>query len=103
MRLTCTAAAYARREVGAALLRGALTRQSCEACGRAATHAHHDDYSKPLAVRWLCHSHHALWHARNGAGANRDTVVRLAERSKRCVECRAHGHSRNSCPQRKVA
>lgn len=24
---------------------------------------HHDDYSKPLEIRWLCRKHHALLHA----------------------------------------
>lgn len=46
---------------------GKLIRQSCEVCfeekgieGREEeSHAHHDDYSKPLDVRWLCSSHHA--------------------------------------------
>jgi hypothetical protein len=31
-------------------------------CGNAATHAHHDDYSKPLEVRWLCRAHHSEHH-----------------------------------------
>lgn len=28
--------------------------------------AHHDDYSKPLEVRWLCPSHHKLHHLNVG-------------------------------------
>jgi hypothetical protein len=26
---------------------------------------HHDDYSKPLDVRWFCRRHHLLHHAPN--------------------------------------
>lgn len=37
---------------------------ACEECGRSG-YAHHDDYTKPLKLRWLCGSHHALWHKRN--------------------------------------
>jgi hypothetical protein len=39
-----------------------LTRQPCEVCGRTDSHAHHDDYSKPLDVRWLCPPHHREVH-----------------------------------------
>lgn len=45
-----------------ALQTGKLVRQPCEVCGTKAQ-AHHDDYSKPLEVRWLCARHHAQHHA----------------------------------------
>lgn len=51
----------ARRIVGNAIRDGKLLRQPCEKCGKKAQ-AHHDDYSRPLAVRWLCPSHHAEHH-----------------------------------------
>lgn len=43
---------------------GRLIRQPCEVCGSTAQ-AHHDDYGKPLDVRWLCTTHHAEWHKHN--------------------------------------
>lgn len=39
-----------------------LERKPCEACGAERAEAHHDDYSKPLSVRWLCKRHHAEHH-----------------------------------------
>ena len=55
----------ARQECRDAVRRGVLTRQPCEVCGEVKTHAHHDDYGKPLDVRWLCATHHAEWHKHN--------------------------------------
>ncbi len=39
-----------------------IIKQSCEICGNKDGQAHHDDYRKPLELRWLCRSHHALFH-----------------------------------------
>lgn len=41
---------------------GKLVRLPCEMCGNPKTQAHHDDYSKPLDVRWLCHRCHWTVH-----------------------------------------
>ena len=47
-----------------------LVQRPCEYCGDVKTVAHHDDYSKPLVVRWLCNFHHKQWHTSNGEGLN---------------------------------
>lgn len=62
----------ARATVHAAIKRGELVRPAtCEECGgpgreyrdgRAGIHAHHDDYAKPLEVRWLCGNCHDTVH-----------------------------------------
>lgn len=52
----------ARRAVANALTRGRLERQPCEVCGDAESQAHHEDYRKPLEVRWLCRIHHGMVH-----------------------------------------
>jgi hypothetical protein len=57
--------ARARWLIQQRLARGTLTRQPCEVCGDPKTDAHHDDYSKPLDVRWLCRAHHAELHRRS--------------------------------------
>lgn len=46
-----------------------LFAEPCEICGGKA-HAHHDDYAKPLNVRWLCAEHHRQWHAKHGESLN---------------------------------
>lgn len=43
---------------------GILIRQPCEVCGSLTVQKHHDDYTKPLHVRWLCGFHHSRLHTR---------------------------------------
>lgn len=53
--------ANARSYANVYLKRGWLTRLGCEVCGKTAQ-MHHEDYSQPLQVRWLCRSHHLAEH-----------------------------------------
>ena len=42
---------------------GILKKQPCEVCeSDHRTHKHHDDYDKPLEVRWLCSKCHTAHH-----------------------------------------
>lgn len=60
----------AHKAVQNALKAGKLTKAPCEECGSKLTVAHHDDYAKPLDVRWLCKICHSQWHEANGPGLN---------------------------------
>ena len=59
---TTPKAHLAYRAVALAIKSGELRKQPCEVCGAGGI-AHHDDYDKPLNVRWLCNSHHMQLHA----------------------------------------
>lgn len=52
----------AHRQVATAIEKGMLTKKPCEVCGSLKVHAHHEDYSKPLEIIWLCQKHHAKAH-----------------------------------------
>lgn len=52
--------------------RGLLVPKPCEDCGDPGVEKHHDDYSKPLEVRWFCRRCHLLRHT---ARAARDRVL----------------------------
>ena len=52
----------AHNAVARAIKSGELQRCSCEQCGNEKSVAHHDDYDKPLQVRWLCQICHMRLH-----------------------------------------
>lgn len=57
--------------VARAITSGKLFREPCCVCGKQEpVVAHHDDYAKPLNVRWMCQAHHLQWHAEHGQGLN---------------------------------
>ena len=44
------------------LKRGLVKKEKCLKCGNKNSQAHHEDYSKPLKVKWLCAKCHAFRH-----------------------------------------
>lgn len=47
---------------------GKLKKQPCQVCGTwKRVQKHHEDYSKPLDVQWLCPKHHAEAHRKMAA------------------------------------
>jgi hypothetical protein len=45
-----------------AIREGLLVRLPCIVCNNSESCGHHEDYSKPLEVTWLCHKHHMELH-----------------------------------------
>jgi ribosomal protein S27AE len=57
--------------VARAIRNGKLFSEPCCKCGSTESmHAHHDDYLKPMNVRWMCAGCHSQWHKLNGEGLN---------------------------------
>lgn len=98
----------------AALSKGEMVRKPCEACGTEPAEAHHDDYSKPLAVRWLCRKHHAehhalerkrhgskynsrplLSHCKRGHALTPENILNNSDGKRRCRTCRRWRARRN--------
>ena len=52
----------ARNDLARAIIAGGVIIKNCYVCGKSADEAHHEDYSKPLDVIWLCTKHHKEYH-----------------------------------------
>lgn len=52
----------ARTAVNNAIRDGRLSKGVCEVCGSSNTQAHHEDYTKPLDIIWLCFPCHKKAH-----------------------------------------
>lgn len=52
----------AHRKLSNAIRGGRVLKKPCEICGEMDSQGHHEDYSRPLDVVWLCALHHALRH-----------------------------------------
>lgn len=52
----------ARKAANRAKKVGKLVQQACVVCGDPETEMHHEDYTKPLDVVWLCKKHHEHTH-----------------------------------------
>lgn len=52
----------ARAKIRHLISDGRLIRMPCEVCGEIKSQAHHEDYSRPLDVKWLCQKHHMEEH-----------------------------------------
>ena len=57
---------WAHAALRSAIRKGLISRGCCEVCGAEDTDGHHDDYDRPMAVRWLCRLHHRAVHAKGG-------------------------------------
>lgn len=59
-------ARWAHVALQSAINRGLIERQPCAVCGAEPADGHHDDYDRPMLVRWLCRRHHRAEHRGGG-------------------------------------
>lgn len=52
----------ARYTLRYAVKKGTVQKLPCRVCGKHNSQGHHEDYTKPLDVTWLCQQHHSDRH-----------------------------------------
>jgi len=57
---------FARSHARIAVRRGQIQKKPCETCGSEKVEIHHENYDKPLQVRWLCRKCHLAEHKSAG-------------------------------------
>jgi hypothetical protein len=75
----------------AAIRKGEVRRQPCQRCGSTVrVHGHHEDYTRPLDVIWLCHPCHGLEHRKThcarGHELTPDNLI-IKGKNRTCREC----------------
>lgn len=95
-----------REQCAYAIKVGKLVRLPCEKCGSPKSEAHHEDYSKPLVVKWLCRRHHGEVHRKShcikGHALAGENVVITKFGSRQCRQCH-RDHGRNQSRLRRAA
>jgi hypothetical protein len=52
----------AQTALGNAVRDGRVKKWPCFVCGEEKSQGHHEDYSRPFDVMWMCAAHHSMWH-----------------------------------------
>jgi hypothetical protein len=60
-----------RNKLTVAIRAGRIKREPCIVCKSEKSQAHHDDYTKPYEVKWLCALHHTEYHRNNTENINK--------------------------------
>lgn len=94
----------ARKALNHAVAAGRVIREACCSCGNSKAQAHHEDYSRPLDVVWLCARCHSRLHNQKhpltkmcvSCGTEFTPAPTKRERAKTCsAKCRAIAISRS--------
>lgn len=81
------------------LRRGRITKKPCEKCGSTyKLQMHHDDYDKPLDIKWLCKDCHLEIH--NKLVVTEPSERQRKERGQRKEVCSGCGDENDRLPQR---